>query len=696
MRIKIIILVVFAIAVLAGIFFGIKKKEGTHMLFNSYTSSEIAKLFPSTASEIESRTVSALQEAQHAIGVIISVPDAQRTYKNTVKALDEVCALSNLAVDACAIQVLEMVSPDKAIRDVAHAQVVKIQEFLVDHITNNVALFHALKAYAQGNAIKESLTPEEKYYLDKLMDDFRHSGLDLPDDQLQEVKKIKKELAALEMQFDRNIAQDNRTMRVSKDALKGLEQSFIDHLKKADDGTYILGVDYPTYFTVIENCSIEKTRKELMQMFDNRAYPANDALLKNIIAKRDQLAKKIGFASYADLDLSDQMVQTPARARNFIDDLLVKAQRKEQQEFDQLVAQLPEEIQLTADRTLNPWDIAYAKNQYKKKYFDVDEQKIAEYFPMEKTVAGLLDIYQKFFSVRFKAVSVSGLWHEDVTMIEVHDVANDDLLGYFLLDLYPRDNKYNHACQVTIVPATYLNDKVVPALALVIANFPKSTATKPSLLKRNDVSTFFHEFGHALHTLFGRTQIASLSGTSVKRDFVEMPSQMLEEWLSDADMLKKVSSHYITGQSIPDDLIKRILALKNFSSGGFVARQLMLSLLSLDIFSDGENKDVHALYKKLSERCKKYIAYNPEDHMYVSFGHLTGYGAKYYGYMWSKVFALDLFYEIKKHGLLNPAIGKKYEMEVLGKGGSEDPNILLKKFLGREPNQEAFLKDLGL
>jgi thimet oligopeptidase len=696
MHIKVVVPIVFSIVVLAVIFFGIKKKEDASMLFRSYKPSEITTLFPSTVSEIESRTLRALQDAQQKIDAIIAILHDQRTYKNTVKAFDEVCSLSNLAIDACVIQVLEMVSPNKQIRDVAHAHSIKIQEFLVDHITNNVALFHALKTYVQLNAGKEQLTPEEQYYLDKTIDDFKRSGLDLPEAQLQEVKNLRKELAALEMEFDRNIAQDNRTITVPKEALQGLEEDFISHLKKTDDGQYILGVDYPTYFTVIENCSVEKTRKNIMHMFENRAYPINQAILKNIIAKRDQLAKKIGFASYADMDLSDQMVQTPGRARQFIENLLVKAHDKERQEFDQLIASLPEGMKLSVDRKINPWDFPYAKNQYKKKHFDIDEQKIAEYFPMEKTVAGLLDIYQKFFSVQFKSVPVSGLWHEDVTMMEVHNAKNDKLLGYFLLDLYPRDNKYSHACQVTILPATYLDGKAVPAIALVIANFPKSTATKPSLLKRNDVCTFFHEFGHALHTLFGRTKIASLSGTSVKRDFVEMPSQMLEEWLSDADMLKKISSHYKTGQPLPDDLIKRILTLKNFSSGGFVSRQLMLSLLSLDIFSDGADKDVHTLYKSLYERCKKYVAYNPDDHMYVSFGHLTGYGAKYYGYMWSKVFALDLFDEIKKHGLLNPEIGKKYEREILSKGGSEDPNILLKRFLGREPNQEAFLKDLGL
>jgi len=676
-----LIIVVFALGIISlviGIY--AKKKEDTHMLFRFYASSEVVSLFPLTVAAIQKRSWDTMHKAQKEIDAIIAIPDAQRTYKNTVKALDEVGAISDLAISAPTIQVLEMVSPDQEIRNAAHAALIKMQEFMVDALSNNEALYKALAAYAHGNAHKESLSSEEKYFLDKTLEDFKRGGLDLPEDQQAAIKELKKELATLELNFDTNIAQDNRTISVDRNELQGLEDDFIAHLKQTDDGNYLLGVDYPTYFTVMENCSVGQTRKKFMNLFENRAYPSNKQILQDIIAKRDVLAKKLGFASYTDLDLSDQMVEKQDKARAFINELLAKAHIKEQQEFDQLVADLPAGVMVTADGKLNPCDVMYAKNQYKKKHFDVDESKIAEYFPMEKTVAGLLDIYQKFFNLTFKTVSVRGAWHEDVTMIEVCDNSTQQLIGFLLLDLYPRPNKYSHACQVTIMPATYQENIAIPAIALVIANFPQSTTTKPSLLKRKDVVTFFHEFGHALHTLFGRTHIASLSGTSVKRDFVEMPSQMLEEWLSDAAMLKKVSSHYQTSEPLSDDLIKRILNLKNFSSGAFVESQLLYALL----------------YRKLYAECKKHTALSADDHMLYAFGHLTGYGAKYYGYMWSKVFALDLFNEIKKEGLLNPFIGRKYVADVIGKGGSEDPNTLLKNFLGREPNQEAFLKDLGL
>jgi thimet oligopeptidase len=234
------------------------------------------------------------------------------------------------------------------------------------------------------------------------------------------------------------------------------------------------------------------------------------------------------------------------------------------------------------------------------------------------------------------------------------------------------------------------------AVSIVMANFPKSTATKPALLKFNDVNTFFHEFGHALHAFLGRTQMASFAGTSVKIDFVEMPSQILEEWLADKKILKMVGRHYQMGKTLPDDLIESLLKTKTYDSGLWTKRQLVFAKLSLSLFDNGENIEIEKFMKNTYEQIINYILFDPRNHDYASFGHLMGYGARYYGYLWSKVFALDLFNEIKKKGLLNAEIGRRYRDTIIGKGGSKDPNELLFDFLGREPNDQAFLKDMGL
>jgi len=265
--------------------------------------------------------------------------------------------------------------------------------------------------------------------------------------------------------------------------------------------------------------------------------------------------------------------------------------------------------------------------------------------------------------------------------------------------LYPRENKFSHACHDGIV-STYQNKSAnngfVPSVSVLIANFPKSTKDRPSLLKHSDVETFFHEFGHAMHALLGKTELASFSGTATKTDFVEMPSQMFEEWMWDKDMLEMVSSHYKTGVSLPDVLIDKMIALKRFDTGSFVQRQGWLGLIAFNCFKSGAKKDVKKIVQSLHEKYCEHIRFEPKTNMYASFGHLCCYGAKYYGYMWSKVFALDLFETIKQEGLLNYEIGEKLINKVLGKGGSVDPNKLLVDFLGREPNQDAFLRDLGL
>ena len=693
---KLVIGLGLSIAIFWGLTMFTRTKVERAMFINR-SAKDVMELFPQSPQKIEQLTERSLTTAQEAVKQIIAIPAQERTFDNTFGALDRLCSLSNYAIAGSVISILEMVSPDKAIRDAAHAAIIKFQNFSVDNISNNVELYRALKSYVEGNAAHETLTHEQDYFMTESMKDFQRSGLDLPDDQLNEVRRLKKELATLELNFSTNIAQDNRTLLFTQQELQGVDQESIAALKKSEDGKFIVGVDYPTYHNIMQNCSVADTRKQLNLLFENRAYPVNEEVLKDIIAKRDELANKLGFDSYAALDISDQMVKTPEHAQQFLAELLQKVAVKEQQEYMQLFSDLPEGVTLTADRTLQPWDAAYASNYYKKKYYNVDEVEIANYFPMEKTVQGLLDIYQQFFGLTFKEVAVSCAWHQDVRMLEVHDTKSGDLLGYFLLDLYPRDNKYSHACHASVVSSTYdINNQAIPAVSIVIANFPQSTPTKPSLLKRSDVSTFFHEFGHALHALLGRTHIASLAGTSVKRDFVEMPSQMLEEWLWDPSMLKQVSGHYQTGEPLSDELITRMLKSKNFGSGRFVQTQVFYATMSLDFFKKGAQKDVFAIYRDLYKKMFKHVAFSDQKHMYAAFGHLTGYGAKYYGYLWSKVFALDLFAEIKKHGLLNPEIGQKYVHNVIGRGGSDDPMNLLKNFLGREPNQEAFLKDLGL
>lgn len=666
------------------------------MITKAFNTPDIISLFNVTVDDIATQTSLYIAQAQKMVDAIVAIPDDQRTYANTAQALDEVASLSNLAIAQRLYEALELLSPDDNIRNAAHDAYIKIQAFWVDHVISNKGLYNAFLTYEARGLEYENLSEQQRYFVAHTMDDFKREGLSLPDETLAQVNALRKELAALSADFDRNIAQDNRSITVAREELGGLEEDFISTLTRTDDGLYVLGVDYPTFFRVMENCSVAQTRKKLSGAFNNRAYPANDVLLKQIIIKRDELAQLLGYTDFAHCDIDDQMAHTPEKAQSFLMDLVQKSSEKIKSEIALLTENLPLSVELTQDGKIQPWDFAYLENSYKKTHFNLDEQKIAEYFPMEKTIAELLDIYRQFFSIEFQEDQATGLWHEDTRVVRVLN-KDGELLGTLILDLFPRANKYNHAAHTTIIPATHQSDGTrIADVSIVIANFQKPTATQPSLLKRAEVQTFFHEFGHALHAILGATEIASLAGTHTKRDFVELPSQMLEEWLHDKDILKKVSGHYVTGQPLPDDIIDTIIQLKNLTSGYFVTRQAYLSLIALSYFGQGEDKDPYTIMKQLYTTMLSHMAFNEENHFYASFGHLTGYGAKYYGYLWSKVFALDLFATIKQHGLLNPEIGSKYVKEVLSKGGAQDPNELLYNFLGREPNAQAFLHEMGL
>jgi len=454
---------------------------------------------------------------------------------------------------------------------------------------------------------------------------------------------------------------------------------------------------------VMERCTAANTREQFFRTFNNRAYPANDLLLRKLIELRHELATLLGFASYAELNLADSMAQQPERARKFLQELLIPIREKSTQELAKLRQHLHPSVKLSPEGKFQPWDLNFSKSHYKQTQQSLDEVYIAEFFPMDSTIKGLLKIYETFFSLSFVEVPASELagklWHPDVRLIEVYTQDKTTLIGYLFLDLHPRPHKYSHACEMNIIPAwsDEAMGKNPPAVAVVIANFTQPTDDQPALWKRtSEVSTFFHEFGHALHDLLGRSALAGSAGTRVKRDFVELPSQMLEEWLKDRAILKQLSCHYKTGECLPDELISRIINAENDEIGTHLQRQISFALLALNYYQPGATKDPDVIMRAINTEIISYVVDDPTAHMYASFGHLTGYGAQYYGYLWSQVYALDLFDTIKQHGLLDPHIGERYVSCILRPGGSKDPNKLLEEFLGRQPTITPFLAQKGL
>lgn len=662
------------------------------------TADDVVKFFPKTEKEVAEYGAYAIARAQKDIDSMLALAADKRTFDNTARAIDMVMGQFSSIRDT--MFVLEMVNPIQSIRKACHNEVLKLNAFAVDTFASK-KLYQAFKEYVEGNAAHEKLNEEQRYFLEESMRDFKRQGLNLPDDQYEEVQKIRKELTALSMTFEENIATDKSTIKVTLQDLAGCDEHFVRSLECDTTGHCVIGCDYPTYYEVMENCSVEETRKRLYMAFANRAYPANMGVLDKIIAKRDALAKKLGFDSYAALDIDSGMAKTPQRAEQFIYELADRVRTKMDQELNVFKKNLPAGVALDGQGCFNPWDLAYIKNSYKKSHFNIDQHRIAEYFPVEQTLQGVFDIYQRFLNLKFTLLKPSWSWHEDVQLIEVRQQQDNRLRGYVFIDLYPRDDKYSHACHCGMVQTskTYKHDGSIdysPSAAIVIANFPRGTKERPALLKHLDVETFFHEFGHAMHFVLGSTEMISFAGTAVKTDFVEVPSQIFEEWMFDKQLLMGLSKHYKTGEPLPGDLIDTMIELKKFDSGWFVSRQCMLSLMSLEFYKSGTTKDTSAITKSLAEKLTPSVRFVPDVHMQASFGHLTEYGAKYYSYMWAKVYALDLFYVLKDKGLVNPEAGKVFVDKILAKGGSVDPNLLLHDYLGREPNQDAFFKDLGI
>ncbi|MCB9493609.1 MAG: Zn-dependent oligopeptidase [Epsilonproteobacteria bacterium] len=654
---------------------------------------DIKASFPKTIEEIEHIIEDTIKHVSAQLDVIIAIDKSDRTFDNTARAFD--LAEEFYHTSLTPLHVLEMLSPEQTMREACHKAIIKLQTFYIEAFEKK-PLYQAFVDFQADGATREQLSDEQHYFLTESIKDFERAGFKLPDEQFAQAQALKKELSELSLQFETNIAQDKSAITATEGELDGVDPDYIKTLEKNEKEQYVVKCNYPARSEIMEECHNSKTRERFYRAFQNRAYPANKEVLEKIIAKRDQLAKLLGFESFAALNVDSVMAKTTDRVEQFLDDLTGTIGSKVEKERAEWTKQLPDGVQLDGDGKLKPWDMAYLKNQYKKKHYSYDEREVADYFPVEHALKGVFDIYQEFLDLQFTMLPIDQSWHDQVQLIEVRDRQSKALRGYVLLDLYPRDNKYSHACEIGVVSTKLDKGVPTPALVVVVANFPQAMGDKPALLKYNDLTTFFHEFGHAMHQILGVTEMASFSGTSVKRDFVEMPSQMFEEWLYDKKMLKMVSSHYKTGEQLPDHLIEKIQQLKSFDSGFWIARQAVFSYQALEYFKAGGVKDLDGICKELQTRLLPYVAYEPDAHHWASFGHLTGYGAKYYGYLWSKVFALDMFEHVKREGLLSKTAGQRLIKTVLGRGGSVDPEILLKDFLGRAPSQDAFLKDYGI
>ena len=655
------------------------------------TLDKLANMFPKTTDEIAAWTDAAIALAQQEITTIQH--NTQPTFATTMQAFD--MTLNKVKALSTMLQTFGFVHPDTAVRQ-ASLDNVKILDDLVIDLSMNTEIYRIIKTYYEQYSESENLSDADKLLISTYLMQCKNFGLHVPEPTLHKVKQLRKDISAMQQDFVTNISNDMSHINVTIDELAGVNDTFIAQLQK-DGDLYIIPSTPSHYIPIITECSVSETRKKMFLSYYNRAYPANDTLLKELLSKRHELATLLGHPHFANLDLELTSAKNSSTVEQFLLSLTQKALDKNIQEFEELKKTLSPEVTLTDD-TCNLWDYPYVYNQYVKNNFAIDEHQIAEYFPMQQVIDGIFKIYQDFLGLTFKQVKPVWSWHEDVILIEIYQTSSEELLGYLFLDLYPRANKFTHACVNPHIGSYNLNGNQTTSISTLITNFPKPSANAPSLLKFQDVIIFFHEFGHAMHHVLGRTQHIGQAGLNVPIDFAETPSQMFEQWLFESNMLDIISGHYKTGEKLPQHIIEKKIELRKSDSGHGILRQCLMSLFALyAMTNDSLSNNPAALWKSLHDTFLSTLYnYHPDNHWYTSFGHIAypNYESKYYMYLWTKVFALDLFTAIKNHNFDSKYSQKVIDM--LSAGGSITPDTLLYNFLGREPNQEAFLTTLGL
>ncbi len=657
-----------------------------------HSAQDVVDYLPFSESAIERLVDERIGDFEQKVEVFLAVPEEERNFDNTVRYWDLMNA--ELVEAMQSLVTLGEVYPDKALRDCAGRAFLKLEQTFQNTLVEHPEMDAACCAVQQS---AESLGGMEQYFLENLLGQFRNAGLHLKDDERSLFFQLGAEISQLASEFRRNITEDDACLYVPREELLGMEEAWIVSHEQNEEGAYKIACDIPTLSAILTQCSVAQTRKAVHALFNNRAYPNNEEVIIQLIAKRDALAQLLGFSSCAAHELSTLIALSPERVKAFLHEVKRGVKTQAESEFSSLTEELPVSVVLTPAGQLHRYDESYAFNAYCKKHFSIDEQQIAEYFPTDLTVKGLIGIYEQFFDLSIAEVPHS-LPIPDVRALEIRNHSSE-LLGVIFLDLFTREGKCGHSgvCYPMVASFSPEEGPHYPGVTYVICNIARPLDGRPSLMRHIEVSTFFHEFGHAIHSVIARQPFYAFSGLAgVPTDFVEVPSMLLERWVLDPAILKMISSHYLTGEPLPEDSIHNLIASHHFGRAMQVERDCLLSELSLAFFAEGAEKNPTELLHQLWERELPRSSIGAYNHMHTSWWHVSDYGAKYYSYRWSEALACCLFEKIREGGLLNPEMGAAYIRDILSKGGSRHPALMVLDFLGEEPTLEPFFQSLVL
>jgi thimet oligopeptidase len=500
--------------------------------------------------------------------------------------------------------------------------------------------------------------------------------------------KLQRRLNDLQNAYQRNLAEDNSTIAIRAEQTAGLPPDFIAKLKPDAAGLLIVPVNESTLGPFQQNASDAAARKAYYLAFNNRGGEKNVALLGEALDVRDRLAHLLHYPTWAAYVLADRMAQSPERVNRFLKDLDVALLPRAKAERAELAA--------LKGAPIDAWDTAFYENRLRKSTYDVDADAVKAYFPAEHTIDAILGVYAKLFSLTFVPASRRSVWISDVRAYDVHERAGNGYLGTFYLDLYPRPGKYGHFANFPISARRVLaNGSIRAPLNAIVGNFPAAAPGKPALLTHSDVVVFFHEFGHNIAAMLAATPYATLN-SQFRWDFVEAPSQMLENWAWEPSILKAISSEATTGAPMPDELLAKLIRTRTFDRATDTVGQVMLATVDMRYHTAGRNVDTTGVWRATVAETTP-STFVDGTHPQARIGHfMGGYDAGYYGYLWSKVYAQDMFTAFATGGLENPAIGRRYRETILAPARTYEPDAEVLRFLGRKMRPDAFYRELGL
>ncbi len=654
-------------------------KDG-HLRFD-YTPQEIAALEAQAAKELEVN-----------LNFLAKIPAQDRDFNNTVLALES--AYTSYWFVPKNLSLLAYFHADPAVREAAARLETKGSQTKAAVFARK-DIYRALKEYADTNP---RLAHEDARLMVKWLERYERAGMALSDKEAAEYARLNTERLNKITQFNVNLNNYQDELHVTREELDGLGETYINRLGRTDDGKYIVTLKYPDYNPFMASAKSEKARKALQEKFARRGGKENVTLLEDTLELRRRQAALLGYKQYPDYVLPVRMAKNYKTLEKFLKGLQKEVTPLAQKELKEYLKFKEETTGQKADE-MPAWELPYWENEYKKKYYQVDNDKIKEYFQADRVIAGMFDIFGNLFGVTFEKADLP-TWHPDVLVYQIKDKKSGELISNFYLDMFPREGKYTHAATWSFVDRFQLPDGSYQTPSVVIAaNFTPAGNGVPALMEHSEVETLFHEFGHVLQMSMATSKYATLTGDNVAWDYIETHSQLLENWAWQPQVIKQISAHYKTGEPLPDEMIDALVKSKKAGAATAFIRQNFLGQFDVAAHAADKRVDTTKLYAQMMKDITG-IPMTPGTYPQASFGHIMSltdpYDVGYYVYAWSLVIAQDIFSQFQQQGLFNAELGARLREYVYTPGTVYDENEMVEKFLGRPYNDKAFLKDLGI